>query len=185
MSIIGFRLPPMMLIYSWKIRVVARRLLLKKFIVTIIILLIYCDQLNSLNQVRRLIERPQFSSCFLFLLELVICSYLCHTSSRKLGYVRRMITKPFFIAFGLLIFNFISGFIAVYMLMDLKAQVNLGSYQEVAYYMSGQRSTIMGISLLFAFFFAVNCSVYICKIKNILICFQSFLQNSLSNSLKT
>ncbi len=40
-------------------------------------------------------------------------------------------------AFALLIFNFISGFIAVYMLMDLRAQVNLGSYQEFAYYVSG------------------------------------------------
>jgi hypothetical protein len=37
------------------------------------------------------------------------------------------------------------------------------SLQEVAYYVSGQRGSIVSISLLFAFFFTINCSLYLCK----------------------
>jgi hypothetical protein len=47
--------------------------------------------------------------------------------------------------------------------MDLRAQINVGSFQEVAYYVCGQRSAILSMSGLFAFFFTVNCSVYLCK----------------------
>eukprot|EP00347_Sterkiella_histriomuscorum_P017400 403349521 len=65
------------------------------------------------------------------------------------------------ISLFLLFFNFVSGIIAVYMLMDVRAQIPLGTYQEIAYYLSRNRGDIITISIIFLLFFGVNCAMYL------------------------
>ena len=59
------------------------------------------------------------------------------------------IDKYIWIPFAVIVGNFSLQLITGYILVDLRKQVNLGSYQEMAYYFSGNRAFILIIGLHF------------------------------------